>query len=378
MMLDPEDVAALAAEAQLDEATTAAVVAMSERARGDVLLQPLAERLPNALLVGPRGAAIAELAERRLETVIGRDAYVFYMLLALLELPAARERHALWKVPAQISRDTWRDLALWARHAKAFGYVGMTLEVLDWAQHYLRGNLMRFGPVEFELCPFDGPIVIYRHRRTGELRALAIPGKTFDHGGRLLAGAHADAFVASGSLDALTGHPIDPVASLARRETVTLDANEWERFIEPGTPLIEQHTPADARIRLIDFVHAAQAAMNEFARIFPDVKPRGVFGEAWLLDPQMHTLMPKSGRLDEFRNACFLYPSRIPEAKTIRRVFGPDATRASVVDAPRDEMNILQRRIADFLREPANALCSAGAFMSRERVDELAAAAKVA
>jgi hypothetical protein len=38
----------------------------------------------------------------------------------------------------------------------------MTLEVLDWAQHYLRSNLMRFGPVEFELCPFDGPVVIYR------------------------------------------------------------------------------------------------------------------------------------------------------------------------------------------------------------------------
>ena len=154
---------------------------------------------------------------------------------------------------------------------------------------------------------------------------------------------------------------------------VTLDAAQWEPWITPGTPMLEQHTPADTRLSLPDFLRAGRQAFAVFAALWPNVAPRGVFGEAWLLDPQLQQMMPRNARLAEFRGASLLYPSRIPEAKTIRRIFGPGATREAVVAAPRNPTNFLQRKVADFLAVEDNHLCAAGGLILRERIDALLA-----
>src|SRR6202040_4299908 len=110
--------------------------------------------------------------------------------LALLEVPAAEARHARRGVSVAVTRATLADLPLWCRHfRKQTGMAGISLEILDWAQSYLRGELYRIGAMQFELQPFSGPLVAFRHRDTGELRALALPATSFD--------------------DVATGNPID-------------------------------------------------------------------------------------------------------------------------------------------------------------------------
>lgn len=379
--LEPIDATAVVASAhaaQLDSDTIAAVASLAASVAANASTEAVTRRLRAALLgCGPnaRDAAIAEIASLGLEATMGSEATLYYLLLALLELPAAQARHQRLGVSEAVSRETWRDLALWCAWAREHDFFGLSLEELAWAQHYLRGDLLRIGPIELELCAFHGPVVGFRSRESGALRVLAIPGTRFARDGRAV-GDGPDAFVAGGSLDGprLVGHPVDPSTGAVLREPTTLDGTEWERWVWPGVAMLEQHTPSDARVCLDDFLRAGREAFTTFEALFPEAAPRGVFGEAWLLDPQLDAVLPRPRRVAEFRQASHLYPSRLPEAKTIRRVFGPRATRASVVAAPRDPTNVLQRRLADFLAAPEHHLCAAGGLILRERIDARAAA----
>lgn len=98
----------------------------------------------------------------------------WHVLLALLQLPAADARHAAGGIDPAISVATWRDLGAWCEQFRTrFGVVGSSLEILAWAQSYLRGGVLRVGAVQWELRAFARPILALRRARTGELRVVA-------------------------------------------------------------------------------------------------------------------------------------------------------------------------------------------------------------
>jgi hypothetical protein len=91
------------------------------------------------------------------------------------------------------------------------------------------------------------------------------------------------------------------------------------------------------------------------------------WGEAWLFDPQLRTLLPHGAGINAIQRAVSLVPSGLPEAATIRRLFGPDLEREHLSNLPRAPMTRLQRALVDFLADPANALTARGGFLhSRE------------
>ena len=98
----------------------------------------------------------------------------------------------------------------------------------------------------------------------------------------------------------------------------------------------------------------------------------------WLFDPQVRSLLPQASAMNDLRALCSLYPGRISEANTVQRIFGPSATRASVVALPRAGLSTLQRAVADFLSVPENALCARGGFILNDRLKPLIEAARSA
>jgi hypothetical protein len=82
-------------------------------------------------------------------------------------------------------------------------------------------------------------------------------------------------------------------------------------------------------------------------------------------------LLPNSPGIAALQSACALLPGGIPEAKTIRRFFGENATRASIASAPRERMTSLQRALATFVEEPEHKLCAACGVLLAHDLDAL-------
>lgn len=315
---------------------------------GDDALARELEALHGALLEAPPAEAIARVKERDLPGALGVSAArETFLVLALSQVPAARARHAAQAVPDDVSWATLSDLAIWVLHFELqTGAPGITVEILDWAQRYLRGDLFRIGVLQFDLRPFGGPIRVYRHQRDRSLRLTLLDGR---------------------EIDPRTGDPIENPSARA-----PLD-DAWSLVADPGSPILDMHIPAGTKLGEREVAHAIRDGLAFFATRRPDVSPVGAAGEAWLLDPQMTFLLPKNAGLHAIQADCCLYPSVLLEAKTIRRLFGPDVTREMLPMLPRDRMTSLLRTVVDHLADPKNTLRARGGLLLREELDAILA-----
>jgi hypothetical protein len=301
---------------------------------GDAALHEAFRSLAFELATKPPSEAMAAVKQANLETRFGvARARHTYLALALSQVPAAQERHRCEGISDAMSRATLSDIGIWVRHFQAqLGMVAITVEILDWAQRYLRGALVRIGGLQFELRPFGGPIRIHQHRASGAyvLEWLA------------------------------TGERVDPRTGRCTGERCEATGDAFEVVLEPSTYVLDMHIPAGTRVGLTDFAHALADGRAHFAAKHPETRSVGACGEAWLLDPQLRELMPRLTSLRALQDACMLYPSTLPEEKTIRRLFGPDITRAMLPSLPRDALGILHRAVIDHLAEPTHRLEARG------------------
>ncbi len=293
-------------------------------AMGDDLLEPLATQLASRAPADAVAAVRAADLESRFGVTASRRAY---LLLALSQFEAARARHQATGVRPEISLSTLSDLGIWVRQFQAqAGTIGITLEILDWSQRYLRGELFRLGALQFELRPFGGPITAHRHRVTGVARLA------WHEGGR-------DADEIDVRAGVRTGIPF-----VAHPDEV--------RVLDPASRVLDLHVPAGVRLGVSTLVDSIRDARAFFAGRAPELEPVGMSGEAWLLDPQVKILLPRSRGVHALQDACLLYPSKLTEEKTIRRLFGPDVRRDMLASLPRERMTSFHRAVVDFLSDP--------------------------
>jgi hypothetical protein len=364
--LEQAAIGELAARTRIDARTTAALLAFVSGIETDPI-QDAVFKMSQRLVFGPPGPTAAEITGLGLEEALGNRITLFYLLAALLAIPLAEERQRARGIDPSISRAAWTDFALWCHYLRRRdGRLGITLEMLAWLQQSLNGRLFRIGSLQVELKGFNGPLRAYRHRTTGELVLVALPGVTFSHGGRLIAPQPGPGtWTAAGILapDIVCGHRIDGSSGTAGEEPVVLPPDTWELALSEDDPMLLVHIQAGVRLCLTDFLRSATDALELYAMLEPDVKPKGFFGEAWLLDPQVRSFLPHPSALDDISAILTLYPCRIAEEHTVQRFFGLSATRQSIVGLPRAGLNMVQRAIADFLSEPGNALCARGGFI---------------
>jgi hypothetical protein len=89
------------------------------------------------------------------------------------------------------------------------------------------------------------------------------------------------------------------------------------------------------------------------------------------MGPIARRLLPDHAGIADLQRVCELYPSTIPEEKTIRRFFGPEATRADVLRRPAAGTPSLLSRLAALLSDPAFALRAGGAVILNTELDRL-------
>lgn len=225
----------------LDVPILEALGALVRRVRASPELDQTAHELAGLLATAPPSVAIGQIARADLDRALGdRDARTFHLLLALLQIPAAEARYAARGVEPEIARATLSDLPLWAHELyAASGLPGITLEILEWAQRYLRGELFRIGPLQFDLRPFPASMRVFRHRKTRALSAITLDGRP---------------------IDLSTGR-------IAREEALP---GPWDVVLEPGTPVLEMWMPGSmSRVTLPEVAKSMRAAYALFARLAP-------------------------------------------------------------------------------------------------------------
>ena len=332
-MLTTETIRTLAQKARIDHKTTAALLEFVARLTPE--LTTLAENAARRLHDEPARTVLAAIDGR-----LGEEAPLFYLLVALLEIPRAEAYHRERGIDAAISLATWADLSVWCHHQRKIeGRLGISLATLAWAQHALGGHLLRVGSFQVQPDPFDCPFDVFRCVATGELLAVSEDSRA-----------------------------VDLTRGIVEERTVERPAEGWRLALQSGDPMLRMHVPASARVSFHEFAMSVGEALTLFAALRPDWAPKGIFGEGWIWDPQVRGFLPDASRLDDVRSVCALYPSRIREASTIRRLFGASATRASVVAAPRQGMTTMQRAIADFLLDEGHTLQARGLFVLNEEL----------
>jgi hypothetical protein len=322
----------------INDAAIAAVTAMLERLKVDDSLARARRDLSGLLGSAPPSVALAETRRRIVEHGLApEDSRCLYLLLALVQIPDAIARHRARGIEDAVSSATLGDLAVWSR-----GMRGISFDSLAWAQRYLRGELLQFGALQFDLRPFPAPMHVYRRRTTGQLAAVSLDGR---------------------AIDLAAGYVLDETAP-------AFTAREWHHALEPGTPMLEMWIPGNNVITLPDVTRALREAYATFARIAPETVPLGVYGESWRLDPQVLAL-PHDLGIHALQQVVSLYPSALSEARTIRRLFGPDATRAEVATLDTTKLDPMRRGIVELLRDPRVALRARCGFALRTDIERL-------
>ena len=313
---------------------------------GSPALAHATKQLAGVLGTAPPSVAIAQIRAHQPERALGGDvAPTYYLLLALMQVPAAEARHTARGVDAETITATLAELVEWAHHFEQLDRTpGITLEILEWAQRYLRGELFRLGPLQFDLRPFDAPMHVWRHRETRALHAFTLDDR---------------------AVDLVTG-----IVSELAVEVPGPDTHELA--LEPGTPMLQMWMPgALALVTMAEVADAIRRAFALFGRLSPETQPVGVYGESWRLDPQVREFMPHAPGVHDIQAACALYPSPLSEDKTIRRVFGPRVSRADLEGLPREGMNAVQLAMAEFLSWPETELKARAGFVLEEELRQM-------
>jgi hypothetical protein len=185
---------------------------------------------------------------------------------------------------------------------------------------------------------------VYRHRTTRALSAESLDGR---------------------DVDLATGNVVD--RSAPPRATA-----EWQLVLEPGVPVLELWLPGNTLVTVPEIVRSVLGASVVFARLAPETVPAAVVGESWRLDPQVLTALPEQLGLHSLQRVCGLYPSAVSEAKSLRRLFGPDTDRAAVARLDSTALDPLRRGVAALLTDPRITLRARGGFVLRDDLQRLA------
>src|SRR5579872_1985667 len=106
-------IADLADNARIDSRTTAALLGFTNALSDNSELIEIALTTSKRLLTEAPVAVIEGMTAVGLDDVLGKDLPLFYLLIALLEIPGATRVHEARGIPEFVSKATWADLAVW-------------------------------------------------------------------------------------------------------------------------------------------------------------------------------------------------------------------------------------------------------------------------
>ena len=289
-----------------------------------------------------------------LENVLGQDAAMFYLLVGLGMVPLTREFHRSLGLPQDVAQETCQQVRCYceAYVMGTNGRLGMHIRPLPWLRHYTREPYFRLGRLEYWFKPNPASPVVYRHRRTRDVVALAEDGIRFtadgyirsdlkpedDPGGWTSRHTLTESFV--------TGHPVSPFG-MALASTVTLPLDEWTCVLKRGDPILQIHIPSGGNLTPDAQHDTIRRAVEFFRQYLPDKRPVAIASGSWIFNNQLEEFMPPEANLVRFLKELYLYPIPSTPQSGLWFIFLQDNVHPRT--APR--RTSLQRQVCDYLAE---------------------------
>lgn len=321
--LAPTEIQQQATEAGLDQTVIEQLTALAQRITNESALRECAGQL----FAQAYDRAVVTLAPMP-ETLFGAEVNLLYLLLALDSVRRLRISQQQRGVPAAITSDSSRSLAIAAQRFAEFHAGKAGLE--DWILRYwygpiaASGNLYRLGRLEFILQPFEGNVRVYRHKASGRVQVLAEEGVRFTADGHLpfaitdAAYAHygwqkseeaEEGWTATLVEDetSITGTPISPYG-YALRTPLQLTKPDWGLRLCNGDNIIDMHIPNYMPLRLDLLQASLQQALAFFPRYYPERLFKAFVCGSWLFNTQWAELLPATSNILTFQRQGYLFP----------------------------------------------------------------------
>ena len=245
-------------------------------------------------------------AVRAADSAFGDDADLLHALITLDSLRIIQERTAAHSIPpASAMASFQRHAGNWMHEAEARGDLAST----DWIPSWLRTMarvLYWLGRLEFVLTPFPYRQRVYRHRKTGEVIAMAEAGEPYSDDGVNI-GTHTWVATLVETDDAIIGTPFSPRGK-ALRQMVRLPRDAWDLVLKQGDDVVDVHIPSEGAMTIAALHDAHRQAAKFFDLYYPD-RPFAVYAcDSWLFSPLLEEILGPDSNIVRWHHEGYLVP----------------------------------------------------------------------
>jgi hypothetical protein len=183
-----------------------------------------------------------------LSNLLGSNAGVFYLIVALAMVPKVKLAHEKLSVPWAVTIDICQQISHLSDNYKRDypGQWGVLIRQLYWLRHYPRAQIFRLGRFVYKNeTKFINARVI-RNKKNHQIIALARDGLKLDMAGYWRSAERLSEpgdFIATLKDDGinLMGHIISPILGSVTNEVSFYSLAEWEKVLWEGDWLLDMH-----------------------------------------------------------------------------------------------------------------------------------------
>ena len=250
------------------------------------------------------------------------DLYSFLLLIACV--PRSIRRLEQLGVPAYFYRDI-PYIPMKRQFDKLKKTGDGTVSDFPWDMNFYTCSIFFLDRFNFIPYRLDEDIRAYRNRETGEVIAFYAKELQIRRDGQIdgvndITDAQAYQTVFCEQSGKIIGTPISP-AGLMERETVELDAAQWELVLKKGDILLGTHIPGGPGYEPARLKSSIQWAGDFFNRYFPEIPIKGFGSESWLYDPHLRLLLGENSNILRMQDQMYIYPIESGGGMMFRELF---------------------------------------------------------
>lgn len=339
----------------------------------DKKLKLLFLHLVRRLAVYPEPSCEAFNGWPKLEKVLGKDSGVFYLLAGLSIVPLVLSRHAAMNVHETITRDTLLQLYSFCDNYRKDhdGRPGLLLRQFFWLSYYIDGSLFRLGRFEYKLEKNPACLRVFKHKKSGEIRAFLPPGNIICPDGFLARSGTMVEDIHASQLSEFISTPeyiqANPVLPDGRISAVPvkLPLDDWDLVLGPEDYVLDMHIPSGGSMDLDACKESFLKAIDFFTAHFSERKPKAFYCVSWIFNPALRTILPENANLVRLLRSVHLFPVATDEKDGLFFIFGEQDDFSRM---PRKTS--LQKSVWDYI-QAGNTWRGGGMFLLFDEAEQL-------
>jgi len=270
---------------------------------------------------------------------------LFSLLWYIEDMVAAMEKRGL---PFEVISDTLHGFeAETDDHLELYGRRGISPYV-GWFLHFLRGEIIRVGRLNFEMTTFSRPVRVYE--KDGDIKILIDgadmhkDGMMFGSAGQTDEGSKYRAEI-SESDGSVTGYAVNALGECVP-EKVTICG--YREVLRRGDPIINVHIPAKDPFNARICEESYENARRIFAKHYPEFEYKAFCCFSWMMEKRLYEIMGRDTNITLFADKFHAFPQRSAAKDVYGNLFHvlPDTPTSEL-----PENTSMQRKVKAYMLE---------------------------